>query len=57
MVHLVFSDLYYVLTGIYRVCSHESSPNLDLAGLTLQSRTISISPEVYLIAKQKYPTV
>ena len=45
--HLVFQELYYVLTGKYSVYSHESSQNLDLAGLTLQSKTISIPHEVY----------
>ena len=35
VVHLVFLELYHVLTGKFSVYSHESSQNLDLAELTL----------------------
>ena len=40
IVHLVFQELYYVLTSKYSAYSHEFSHNLDLARLTLQSRII-----------------
>ena len=51
IVHPVFLELYYVLTGKYKleysVYFNESSQNLDLTGLILQSWTISIPHEVY----------